>query len=311
MDKRFRNIYFYDVILETKATGLDNPPKEIRIDELLKQMRAVYKNLSPFGFDKNSVWFSIEEWNFDDNKKEHHLLINKSDRNKSDPMFSDAQTKQRRRVKKNQGEGDETSSHVILQLQNDPRKLLMLVERGSLAGTNYIEKIFAKMVKTVKSNNDLFKAPHPDNSKTNDGKQRMVTLYAHFHMDGHLSNSFIKDLENGSFIDACLISEKNRNQLVDTAGNYRIEYEEQKITLMENKLFTIAGLKNAFAIKSKDYPTARLRLKRPNGKERTTVVETDTFHEVNYVRKEIIHADGGVSFDSAYDKINRDIICIS
>ena len=58
MDKRFRNIYFYDVILETKATGLDNPPKEIRIDELLKQMRAVYKNLSPFGFDKNSVWFS-------------------------------------------------------------------------------------------------------------------------------------------------------------------------------------------------------------------------------------------------------------
>ena len=55
-------------------------------------------------------------------------------------------------------------------------------------------------------------------------------------------------------------------------------------------------------------PRDSLRLKRPNGKERTTVVETDTFHEVNYVRKEIIHADGGVSFDSAYDKINRDII---
>lgn len=307
MDKRYRNIYFYDLVTETKAQGFNGTIKPIDIAELLLQMRSSYHARNPFGFSKESVWYSIEAWDYDSNKREHHLLINKSDTNKSDPTFSDPKKKTRKRIRKDKGEGDETSSHIIIKTFEEKNKGLAIVESGAIRGASSLQKIFARIVSHIRAGNPLFEAYHPDGSKDKNGDSKKIKLTVDIHIDAHISASFAKDLEKGVFRDASLISEKKHKNPIDSAGNYLIEYEEIKLKINPLKNFSLTVLRNLFKRKSTEFNKARVRFKSQSGNDRDIEVDTETFTELNYAERNRISSDG-VEFESSYEQINLEII---
>ena len=301
MDKRHRQVLFYDLTVETK-TRANAAVTQLTMLDILSEIHKHYSYIGPIAFDNQTLWLTVQEWLVDGN--DHHILVNKSDSNKSNPTFSKPLANSRRTIQKEDGEGDETSSHVFIKIDKDnPQKALVLIERGALASTSRLTTVFSKGLRTVKARNPEFlQQPNVDGSCDKNGNPNVVNLYIDFEADAHLSDSFIEDLKAGRFLDAVLTSEKEANHIVDGHTQFVINKEFLKIAPSPVNPVSIAGLKKYFKAKSGQFEKARIRFKKADGSEKETDVDTAVFKEMSYVKKEHIASDG-VEFGSAYEKI--------
>lgn len=301
MDKRHRQVLFYDLTVETK-TRSKTAVSQLTMLEVLSEIYKYSNYIGPIAFDNKTLWLTVQEWQVNGN--EHHLLVNKSDSNKSDPTFSKPLTNTRRTIPKEDGEGNETSSHVVIKIDaNNPQKALILIERGALASTSRLTTVFSKGLRTVKAHNPEFlQQVNIDGSCDKNGKPNMVNLYLDFEADAHLSDSFIEDLKAGRFLDAILTNEKGTNHVVDGHDQFVVDMEYLKIAPSPTSSVSFAGLKNLFKSKSSKFEKARIRFKKLDGSVKETDVDTAAFKELSYIKKEYIASDG-IEFGSAYAKI--------
>lgn len=312
MDKKHRYIYFYDLKIKTETTA--RKIQNIAQLSLMEILGIIDKNNPKnkhFSYLKDSVHFYIADWRFDVHKNQYHVLINKSDRNSANPIFTDP-TKiderneiSRREVERSQEEGLDQSSHIIIQLDtNSPTKGLLLLERGALAGAYYLQTLLTRLINdSRKDSPDYFVQNHPSGALIK-GVPQLINTYYSVNIDGHISTSFVDDLNSGDFKELVLISENPVAQTVDK--NILLVEKTETIRLTTNHSVS-SRLKEIVRIKAKDYSKARIRFKNVNGTERDIEVSTQDFDPSDYVRRELIESKTA-SFQSSYKIFNATVI---
>jgi hypothetical protein len=308
MDKKHRYVYFYDVKIktETSARGVTNVNQSTLSSALHAVTQSNPKN-KHFSYQKDTLHFYIADWHFDAELNQYHILINKSDRNSTNPIFSDPTRVDnhnriyRREVVKDGAEGLDQSSHIIIQLdQNTPFKGLLLLERGALAGAIHMQTLLTRLISESKVNSPQFFIQNHPNGAIVKGVPQTINTYYSIEVDGHIADSFEDDLTNGSFKELVLISEQPVAQTLD---NNFVSVEKTETIKLMNTNAVVTRIQQLVRSKSRDYSKARIRFKNRNGTERFIEVSTQDFDPANYVRREVIESQTA-SFQSSYITFN-------
>lgn len=306
MDKRHRFIYFFDLKIETHSTA-----RKIQscfqqpISEVMANIHASNPKGRHYSYQKDSLHFYIADWHFDTPKGEYHVLVNKSDRNSADPTFTDVPKNTRRVVSKEDGEGLDHSSHIVIRpIAGEAYKMLLLLEKGALNGSYHLKALFSRLVSDSRHTSpEFFQQNHPDGELIKGEPKKMNIRYA-VEVDGHLSGNFEHDLSNGVFKDAELISENPSIDRLDTI--YMPTQKTETIKLKPNKSFSISELKSFVRGKSNQFEKARVRFRHANGTDRDIEIHTDSFSETNYVKRAKIESSS--DFKSSYESLNTETV---
>jgi hypothetical protein len=312
MDKKHRYIYFFDtkLLTETSARKIKTV-KQATVAEALSHIT----NSDPIGrhysFQKDSLHFYIADWHFDPEKEQYHILINKSDRNSANPIFSNPLKRSennrihRREVHKDFDEGLDHSSHIIIQLNHsDPRKCLLLLERGAIAGAHHIKVLFHRLLRDCKTIAPEFFIQNHPNGIIKNGKPETINIYYSIEIDGYISDEFQEDLQRGVFKEVVLISEEPAVQAVDSA--FMTTEKTETVKLGTSKTINFSNLKALVKSKSKDFSKARVRFKHPNGTDRDIEVDTEDFNPTHYVKRAKIESIEDLK--SSYIKLDSNLI---
>jgi hypothetical protein len=315
VDAKHRFVYFYELKISTvtRVKNINNID-QTTIQEFLNEISKTKPINRHYSYQKDTLHFYIADWQFDEDKLQYHILINKSDRNTSNPIFSDPltiddQSKKihRRKILKENGEGEEKSSHIVIQLSHDdPYKAQLLLERYALAGAYHLEIILKRLISDCRTPNpEFFKQNHPSGAIIK-GKPDTIAIDFVVHVDGLLSLDFESDLSQGTFREIVLISDEPKVSSVD--NNYFIAEKTETIKLTKDTKVSLTSISKILKANSKNYSKARVRFKHENGTDRDVEVATANLQSQNYVRRARI--DSPSTFESAYDELNKSTVVL-
>lgn len=306
MDKRHRYIYFFDIKIETHSTAR-NVEKCFQqpVSAVMEKVHASNPKDRHYSYQKDTLHFYIADWQYNSALNQYHVLVNKSDRNSADPTFTDVPMKTRRVISKVNGEGLDQSSHLILKpIIGEQYKMLLLLERGALIGSNHLKALFNRLVSESRHTSpEFFVQNHPDGEIVKGEPKKMNMRYS-VEVDGHMSGNFEDDLSKGVFREVELISDLPSIDSLDT--NYMPTQKTETIKLKPNKQFSIKDLKKIVNKKSNQFEKARVRFKHENGTDRDVEIHTDSFSETNYVKRAKIESSS--DFKSSYEAIDNETL---
>jgi len=213
--KSERTVLFLDlhVITQTFSPGIVGLPMNLSLSELLKKIVALRdaKDVNVIrgnGESKKEIY--LADIKQDLNNDCWHLLINITDTSLADEVHRKiGGDKVTRKVNtKGSGVGTDFSSHLIIKSQNQGANTwLVLYEQSSSLPVKLISSFLNELFKRVgKANQDNFKIIHPRNTTDKKGNVKTIQTYCHCHFNGHISDQFKADLNNGSFKGVKLIT---------------------------------------------------------------------------------------------------------
>lgn len=234
------------------------------------------------------------------------LLVNKSDKGMSDPVFTIPKEKKRRTAEKQEQEGQDFSVHMVVQLpQDDLQPALILVEYCAGLGIFVIQKLLNQILHDAKNLAPQdFEQFHPDGAVDDNGKPKKYNVVFKCEFDGHISDDLKNDLDNGKIQSIELITEKEKYTNIDEDGYIQEKCKTLVLTLKDEDKpvkdkFNL--LKKVFTNKKDDYSRARIKFKTPTGVDRTVEMDTNDASAQGYVKKEKLDS---FEFDlkSSYEK---------
>jgi hypothetical protein len=309
-----RIISFFDVVLTAHTYGqkLDLPP--FPLVNFIRQIDAWYQaDTCPQLGRHSAETVYLADMSISANRKRVDLLINRSDRDASDTVYSNPKIKRRRKLSKNDGEGHDFSAHMIISLvpKGNTYQAALEVSPGLASGKvawflNYLIR------HCINETKDDYKMPHPDNSTNSAGVQRLVVAYHKVELRGHPSDELLNSINSGVLDSIELIDKRKRNLNWDSNGNTK-EIQRSVILRPGPK----ASARNFNRIKEaaslsfqKNYSEARVKFKAPNGISTTVTLETQHMQLANdtiYVKKEKISGFSSL-IDSSSQSLNPEIV---
>lgn len=305
MKKTERLVFCYDISIIAKPESA----KPLTVEASIDLIRKIPEQKRTMDEQKRKEYFYVSDIKQDNDI--YCILLNKSDRDISNPIFSDPLQQQRREVKKFENEGQDFSSHIMIKLptrETDPA--LMLVEYcHGFGGITMIKKLLNHLLtQTKEDNKDIFTQNHPDGSINDDGSQKKRDITFSFDIVGHISDQLKADLEKGELRNVELITEQNLKENFDEHGYF----EEQKttVTLRPNKRSigerVYEKIMGMISDKKSKYERAKIRFKSPEGKEHVVdVIATDTSATLYVKKNKISNFENDLL--SSYDKIYEPI----
>lgn len=288
MKKKERMVYFYDVVIvpssQTCAT-----PSSISVQMALQLIEKLPKENRVQAYSHGQQHFYLEDWKNTSNGAA--LLINKSDKEIADPVFSEPAKKKRRTVKKVDEEGQDFSVHVLFKFPTNPAMpALALIESCNGMGIVVLQRFLSKLIDTAKPLTPaIYVQNHPDGSLNADGKLKTCNVRYHFRFDGHISDELIDDLNAGKIQSIELITDREKETPFDEEG-YIVEKTKSLTleTLDEKHKIRNKGKKILDFITSKkaDYSKARIKFVTDTGVPRTVDLDSNDAENNKYVKRE-------------------------
>lgn len=245
------------------------------------------------------------------------LLINRCDPSAPDSVYSNPESKERKVNEKKPGQGAEYSAHLILRTTPSKGKdyYFCAIEAayGSGLGSTAVTNYFAHVIRHCKKQKPaLFKIPNIDGSRNKKGEQNQVHLVHEVELQGHISDSFKSDLENGALGGIELISHKEVGGKWDDAGfvkeKHRVIKLELKRDLIGDAFKTIADvMKNA---KTGGVDQMRVSFKHKSGSPNSALLSVDTGQlaaDGRYLKRYQISSANNVSSESI-EEVNHAIV---
>ncbi|WP_064435425.1 hypothetical protein [Pseudoalteromonas neustonica] len=209
-----RNILFLDLNLYTKTytphiTGLTN---QLTLDELMKKVVALReKNLVNVRIGtKEPKELYIADMKYNRSTTTWQLLINIVDTSLADEVHRQigGAASTRKVNSKTDDVGTEFSSHVIFKgSKQESTVYLALYEQTPNLPVKLIARYLNEVLKRVaREYEDEFKIKHPQNILDEKGKPKTIRTYFKCHFNGHASDQFKNDVDNGEFNDIKLIT---------------------------------------------------------------------------------------------------------
>ncbi|MFM0086916.1 hypothetical protein PQR46_08250 [Paraburkholderia sediminicola] len=308
MKKSERLVFFYDLSIEAHARNFA-APKPISVRRAFELMELVPKDKREKEISKGRESLYMSDW--ERNGDIVRILVNKSDRGMSDPIFTIPKEGKRRTAEKIEKEGQDFSVHVTVKLpENDLEPALAIVEFCSGLGAFVVQRLFNKVLADagVLSPQDYVQA-HPDGALGANGKPKTINARYTFSLSGHISNELKNDLDKGTVQTIELITDQEQFTPFDEEGYIKEKCKTLVLTLkdeqnpVKDKFNRIVSV---FKKNKDDYSRAKVKFKSPSGVDRTVEMTTAEGVAEAYVRKEKLtnfNADLKSSYDAFCDEI--------
>lgn len=314
-----RSIYVLDAILSASSRSMPEtrftPRKAV---DIFKELEDAHKRVS-FSFPRNrgTETIYLHSMKFARDLSSVTLLIAKSDQVAANPVFSNPEKRTRRIAEKAQGEGIDHSAHLIWMLQ--PRapgdNYLAFLEcvpgLGITIIKSFINNLFGLCAKINPKNYEI---PHPENSVDEKGKPKHIKLINRVTLDGHLSDSFITDLNNGKLNELSVYTEYSPNTRWDDKGYTRPVRQSIKLQVDGGGgLRNFPIVKAAFsAKKANPFENGRISFETEDGQKHTVSLRTDTLtqiqgKELQYVKRLQVD-DFRLPLPTSHDQINSELV---
>lgn len=306
MKKTERIVFYYDFSISTSSRTFE-APKTISVRKAFELMQLVPLDQMVKELSKGKELLYVADWDWTDDIIS--ILINKSDKGMSDPVFTIPKEKKRRTAEKKEEEGQDFSIHVVIKLpENDLGSALVIVEHCAGLGVLNIRKLLNSLLKDAKRiSPEGFTQFHPDGAMDDNGNPKKYNVTFKCELDGHISDDLKYDLDHGKIHSIELITEKEQHTPFDEDG-----YIQEKCkTLVLTPKDDDAGIVNKFSRVKKiftgqkdNYSKAKVKFKTPTGMERTVEMDTVEGLAQAYVKKEKLD---GFEFDlkSSYEQFNE------
>jgi hypothetical protein len=311
MKKKERMVYFYDVVIvpssQTCAT-----PSPISVQTALGLIEKLPKEQREHAYSRGQQHFYIEDWRNAKNSSGVALLINKSDKEIADPVFTEPAKKKRRTVKKIDQEGQDFSVHILFKFPKDPvMPALALVESCNGLGIVVLQRFLSKLIDTAKDLTPaLYVQNHPDGSLDLNGKPKTCNVKYHFRFDGHISGELVDDLNAGKIQSIELITDREKETPFDEEG-YIVEKTKSLTlqTLDERHRIKNKGRRilDFIASKKADYSKARIKFVTDTGVPRTVDLDADDTADNKYVKREKL-VDFETDLKGSYEAIHPELL---
>lgn len=301
MKKTERLVFYYDLSIRAESRTFEAPkPISVRKAFQLIELVPMEKRLKEAS--KGREQFYVSDWKWEGDIIS--ILVNKSDKGISDPVFTIPQKKQRRTAEKQEEEGQDFSVHIVVQLpQDDQQAALILIEYCTGLGVFVVQGLLNQILHDAKGLTPQdYEQFHPDGAIDDKGKPKKYNVVFKCEFEGHISDDLKYDLDNGKIQFIELITEKEKYTNIDEDGYIQEKCKTLVLTLKDEAdrgKFNI--IKNVLTKKKDDYSRARIKFKTPTGVDRTVVMDTNDVSAQGYVKKEKLD---GFEFDlkSSYDK---------
>lgn len=309
MKKAERLIYHLDLSILAKSRTFD-APRTISVRRAFQLMELIPKGQRIKNISKGREALYISDWSHEDSII--CILVNKSDKTLSDPVFTNPTKSKRRTAEKQEDEGQDFSSHIVVKLPSDDLlPATVLIEHCPGLGIHVVERLFNQLLHDAKTYSPSdFKQNHPDGALGDDGKQKQYNVAFKCDFAGHISDELKHDLNNGKIHSVELITEKERHSNLDEHGYLVEKCKTLELTVVdENRTLKdiYTYLKSYFATRKADYSRARIRFKSSSGIERTIEMETSDASALGYVKRDILN---GFEFElkSSYEAFHDPIL---
>ncbi|WP_193087958.1 hypothetical protein [Advenella sp. FME57] len=309
MKKQERLVFFYDLVIEAYSRTFD-APQTISVKKAIELMERVDREQWIKEQAKGRERLYVSDYHHDGNTVS--FLINKSDTEISDPVFTIPNAKQRRVVAKVEQEGQDFSVHAIIRLADDELEpALVLIEHCNGLGFVNIQRLLNQILQDATKVVPLeFEQNHPDGALDSKGRPKKINVKFKTRFDGHVSNELKKDLNEGKVQSIELITERQKFTPFDEDGYIKEKCKTLVLTLKDeehpilDKYSRIVGVVK----KNRDtYDKARIKFKSPEGLERTVEMNSDEGLEKAYVKR--ARLDGFQSdLSSSYEKFEVAIL---
>lgn len=303
MKKTERLVFFYDLAIVAESRTF-KAPKPISVRKAFELMELVPLEQRIKEMSKGREQLYVSDWKWDGDIIS--ILVNKSDKGMSDPVFTIPKEKKRRTAEKQEQEGQDFSVHIVVQLpQNDLDPALVLIEYCTGLGMFVVQRLFNQILHDAKALAPQdFEQTHPDGSVDDAGKPKKYNVVFKCQFDGHISDDLKYDLDNGKIQSIELITEKEKYTNIDEDGYIQEKCKTLVLTLKdEDKPVKdkFNRMKKVFTKKKDDYSRARIKFKTPTGVDRTVEMDTDDASAQGYVKKEKLD-DFEFDLKSSYEK---------
>ena len=309
MKKKERLVYYYDLSISAKSRTFE-APKPISAKKAFELMQLVpldqrFKELS-----RGYEFLYVSDWEWADDIIS--ILLNKSDKGMSDPVFTVPKEKKRRTAAKQEEEGQDFSIHMVIKLpENDLNPVLVITEYCAGLGMSTVKKLLNQiLIEAKKISPDDFKQMHPDGALDNNGKPKQYDVVFKCELDGHISNDLKYDLDHGKVQSIELITEKEQHTYFDEDGYIQEKCKILALTLKDDVhpvVDKFNRIVKVFKNNTNEYSRAKVRFKTPTGLSRTVEMDTAEGLAQAYVKKEKL--DGfEIDLKSSYAKFSVPIL---
>lgn len=303
-----RTATFYDLKITSRGNnrsvehGVDfeaTPKSMLEIYNFIKQLFDGGDRLLQKGKSDKSARLYLSDIELRDTKV--IFLVNRSDPTAPDAVSSDPENKSRVVHEKPPNHGGDYSAHVVIDLKpvKGDNYYLCVVETvfGSGLHANTVAGYIRNMVRICKRQfPEEFKVPHISGAKNASGMPIMVNHVHFIELQGHPSEEFANDLENGTLSEIDLLDFSEKGAEWDEHGAI---LEKQKIVKLypEKKIIGELGRiitqvrKRALNDDENAYLQMRIRFKNDKDEPRDAIISTDTgnlIDEKKYVKKHTI-----------------------
>ena len=287
-------------------------PKPISIARAFELIEMLNPLICHKDYSKGRVRLYISDWDWDKSDRIIKILVNRSDKDVASPIFSDPNTKSRRKVEKKDGEGLDFSSHILIKLpSSDYDDALMLMEGCSGLSAPIIIKFLNSLLSDARQLPvSDFKRPHPDGSVDKGGKPTTYKVAYYLEHVGHISDDLKADINAGK-IQSIELFEKQKERHFDQEEYFIPKRKTLSLSLNEESV----GLKKIYDLiptllksaKENNYGAARIRFSTSSGEPRTLNLETDSKPENIYIKKESLK-DFHPELESSYANFHVPLI---
>lgn len=309
MKKTERLVFFYDLYVVATSRTFD-APRTISVRQAFDLMELVPIPKRQKSSAKATELLYVADWARVGNVI--NILVNKSDKAISDPVFTVPQEGKRRTAEKEDEEGQDFSVHIVVKLPlSDLDPALVIVEHCTGLGVPFIQRLLNEILRNAKNiSPELYEQNHPDGALDVNEKPKKINVKFKFEFNGHLSNDLKNDLDSGKIRSIELITERTKHTVFDGDG-YITEKCKSIVLSMKNteyqifdKFDRIMGLLDR---NKNDYSSARIKFKTIEGIDRTVDMQiSDCFAEGYVLKAKLEEFNGELS--SSYEKFDDQII---
>lgn len=294
MKSRERKVAFYELEVETTSAdkSIGSPPRIkpiVLLGMIYKGMKNNGCNLAGADDDEHDV----KEIDFNIEKREICILVNRADRSLSDPVFRNLKTRKNRHAGKLTDEAVDTSTYVVIKVMDSrPDYPVMMMTGGAGVYPEFIVGRFNKILKSVSSdpiNRDKFNYPCP--SGLTDKKYKVNHKFKWLAQKSEMLNEIFR---GGRLIGVELVNHQAEG--LDGDNGYIVDSESVHLKFCGNSTSMNKFMEIINIVKSKkklDFDQARIRFNDGNVDRNQTIDLTEI--KTAFIRRERIVFDTDLS----------------
>lgn len=309
MKKTERLVFYYDLSISASSRTFE-APKPVTVRKVFELIQLVPLDQRLKELSKGRELLYVSDWDWTDDVIS--VLVNKSDKGMSDPVFTVPKEKKRRTAEKHEEEGQDFSVHLVIRLpDNDLDPALVIIEYCAGLSAFTVQKLLNQiLIDAKKLVPDEFEQLHPDGAVDNNGKPKKYNVTFKCELNGHISDDLQYDLDHGKVQSIELITEKEQYTHFDEDGYIKEKCKTLVLTLKDEEnpvKDKFNRIVKVFKNKKDEYSRAKVKFKTPTGVDRTVEMDTTDGLAQAYVKKEKLD---GFLFDlkSSYENFSEPIL---